>query len=424
MNKPTLLKIACILFVFCTATAIASPAQVLTTLHTFQGSPGDGANPGAVLVHASDGNFYGTTPGGGAYKNGNCLSNDGCGTVFKITPAGTLTVLYSFCSQPNCSDGADPQPGLVQGSDGNFYGTTEVGGTGTECFYGSCGTVFKITPQGTLTTLYSFCSQSKCDDGANPSAPVVQGSDGNFYGSTFQGGILCNPVGCGTIFKITPSGAVTTLHRFNEFDGYGPYAALVQASDGNFYGTTVEGGANGLSGQGTVFKITPGGTLTTLYSFCSQPNCSDGAAPYAALVQAKDGNFYGVANAGGANGDGTVFKITPTGTLTTLHSFAWSSDGEYPYAALLQASDGNFYGTTFEGGAHLLGTVFKITPNGDLTTLHNFAGEPSDGSLPTAALVQLGASLYGTTTIGGNTSYGIVFRLALPRACTVCPNVE
>jgi len=147
MNKPTLLKIACILFVFCTATAIASPAQVLTTLHTFQGSPGDGANPGAVLVHASDGNFYGTTPGGGAYKNGNCLSNDGCGTVFKITPAGTLTVLYSFCSQPNCSDGADPQPGLVQGSDGNFYGTTEVGGTGTECFYGSCGTVFKITPK-------------------------------------------------------------------------------------------------------------------------------------------------------------------------------------------------------------------------------------------------------------------------------------
>jgi uncharacterized repeat protein (TIGR03803 family) len=426
VNKPTLLKIASILFGFCAATAIASPAQVLTTLHDFQGPPSDGANPQPGLVRASDGNFYGTTFGGGAHTNGNCLSNDGCGTVFKITPTGTLTVLYSFCSESNCSDGANPQAGLVQASDGNFYGTTELGGTGHACFYGSCGTVFKITPQGALTTLYSFCSQSHCDDGANPSAPLVQASDGNFYGTTFDGGILCTPVGCGTVFKITSSGALTTLHRFNADDGYGPYAGLVQASDGNLYGTTVEGGINGLNGQGTIFKITPNGTLTTLYDFCSQPNCSDGENPYGALVQVSDGNFYGVATDGGANGDGTVFKITPTGSLTTLHSFAGSSDGQFPFAALVQASDGTFYGTTFEGGAHRLGTVFNITPSGVLTTLHNFAGHPTDGALSSAALVQGGeGNLYGTTTSGGtNLNYGTVFRLTLPRACTVCPNVQ
>ena len=424
MNKPGLLKMACILFVFCTATAIASPAQVLTTLHNFQGSPGDGANPEAGLLHASDGNFYGTTFGGGANKNGNCISNDGCGTVFKITPGGTLTVLYSFCSQPNCSDGADPEPVLVQSGDGNFYGTTEVGGTGTECFYGTCGTVFKITPQGTLTTLYSFCSQSNCDDGAAPSAPVVQGSDGNFYGTTFNGGISCSPVGCGTVFKITPGGSLTTLHRFNVNDGYWPYTGLVQGSDGNFYGTTNLGGIDGVNGQGTVFKMTPGGTLTTLYSFCSQSNCSDGGDPYGALVLARDGNFYGVASGGGANGDGTAFKITPTCAYTTLHSFAGASDGAYPYATLVQATDGNFYGTTFEGGTHDAGTIFKMTPAGSLTTLHNFAGPPSDGSLSTASLVQLGTSLYGAAGSGGNSSYGTVFRITLPRLCTVCPNAE
>jgi uncharacterized repeat protein (TIGR03803 family) len=424
MNKSTLLKMACILFVFCIATAIASPAQVLTKLYTFQGPPGDGANPSAAPVHASDGNFYGTTFAGGANANGNCISTNGCGAVFKITPAGTATLLYSFCSQPNCSDGANPQAGLVQGSDGNFYGTTELGGTGTGCFYGTCGTVFKITPQGALTTLYSFCTQSNCFDGSNPSGAVVQGSDGNFYSVTFDGGSGCGGVGCGTVFKITPSGTLTTIHRFNSYDGYWPYAGMVQGSDGNFYGTTLNGGTDGLNGLGTVFKITSGGTLTTLYNFCSQPNCSDGETPYGGLVQARDGSFYGTAYGGGVNNDGTVFSITSTGNFTPLHSFAGSSDGAYPYAALMQATDGNLYGTTFEGGTHGLGTVFQITPSGALTTLHSFAGEPSDGSLSTSALVQLGTNLYGTTGIGGRTSYGIVFRLTLPRLCTVCPNAE
>ena len=413
----TLLKTVCILFVFCVATAIASSAQFFSTVYSFQGPPG-GANPEAGLVHASDGNFYGTTFGGGNQNTNFCLSTNGCGVVFKVTPSGTATVLYSFCSQHNCSDGANPQSGLVQASDGNFYGTTEIGGTGTGCFYGTCGTVFKITPQGTLTTLYNFCSQSNCVDGANPDATLVQANNGDLYGTTFDGGTSsCGGVGCGTVFKITLSGALTTLHSFDSYDGYWPYAGLVQATDGYLYGTALNGGTDGLSGLGTIFKMTPDGTLTTLYSFCSQPNCSDGSTPYAGLVSASDGNLYGATYGGGANGDGTVFKISQGGTFTSLHSFAGSSDGFFPYAALVQASDGNFYGTTFEGGAHNGGTIYKITPSGAVTTLHNFG----EGALPTSSLVQVGGpNLYGTT-FGGD---GTVFRVTIPRACTQCPNVE
>jgi uncharacterized repeat protein (TIGR03803 family) len=416
VKKATLLKSACILFVFCAATAIASPAQFFSTVYSFQGPPG-GANPGAGLVYASDGNFYGTTFGGGNQNTNFCLSTNGCGVVFKLTPSGTATVLYSFCSQSNCSDGANPQAGLVQASDGNFYGTTEIGGTGTGCFYGTCGTVFKITPQGTLTTLYSFCSQTNCIDGFSPSDALVQAIDGNLYGTTFAGGTGCGGVGCGTVFKITLSGVLTTVHMFNSYDGYWPYAGLVQDNDGLFYGTTLDGGVNGPNGLGTVFQMTPGGTLTTLYSFCSQPNCTDGDSPYGGLVRGSDGNFYGTTfGGGGASGFGTVFKITQSGTLTTLHTFA-GSDGENPYAALLQATDGNFYGTTFEGGAHNGGTVFRMTPSGALTTLHNFA----EGALSTSSLVQVGGeNLYGTT-FGGD---GTVFRVTIPRACTVCPNIE
>jgi uncharacterized repeat protein (TIGR03803 family) len=194
----------------------------------------------------------------------------------------------------------------------------------------------------------------------------------------------------------------------------------VQGSDGYLYGTSLNGGANGLSGLGTVFKISLSGTLTPLHSFIGD----DGESPYGGLVQASDGNFYGTAYGGGANSDGTVFTITSTGNFTTLHTFAGASDGAYPYAALVQATDGNFYGTTFEGGTHGLGTVFKMTPSGALSTLHNFAGSPSDGSLSTSALLELGPNLYGTTGIGGNPSYGIVFHLTIPRLCTVCPNAE
>ena len=218
------------------------------------------------------------------------------------------------------TDGAYPEAGLVQASDGNFYGTTEGGGTGT------FGTVFKITSNGTLTTLYNFCVQYPCADGAAPPGVLVQSTDGNLYGTTIAGGTssTCSG-GCGTVFKITTSGALTTLHSFVGSDGVSPFPGLVQASDGNFYGTTYEGGN---TDYGTVFKITPSGTLTTLYTFCSQIGCTDGTQPYAGVIQATDGNFYGTTEyGGGVDNAGTVYELTPSGTLTTLHTFNGPTHG-------------------------------------------------------------------------------------------------
>ena len=396
----------CITFVFCAATAIASRAQSFTTLVNFDQT--DGADSVASLIQGTDGDFYGTTKFGGA--NNTCYQ--GCGTVFKMTPQGTLTTLHSF----DGTDGAYPDAGLVQASDGNFYGTTSFGGTNLDCVFFpvlgdiGCGTVFKITPEGTLTTLHSFCAQTYCTDGGLPFAGLVQGTDGNLYGTTEAGGIInCPPsVPCGTVFKITPEGTLTTLYSFcfqsNCADGNAPYGTLVQASDGNFYGTTQYGG-NNFNGyySGTIFKITAGGTLTTLYSFCFQSNCADGAFPAAGLVQANDGNFYGTTSSGGSNGGyGTVFKITPGAMLTTLYSFGGVHGyGGTPVDALVQATDGNFYGTTVYGGAHYYyGMIFRITPSGHLTTMHSF--DITDGSFPDAGLLQAtNGNFYGTTSNAG-----------------------
>src|SRR5208282_489012 len=355
-----------LLVVLWLTTAIASPAQTFTTLHSFDFT--DGFIPYGTLVQGTDGNLYGTTYWGGAndctYSNGYI---PGCGTVFSITPGGTLTTLYNFCSQSNCTDGSLPAFNrLVQGANGDFYGTTQNGGANNNgaCIYGGsgiqgCGTVFSITPSGTLTTLYNFCSQSNCTDGNYPQAGLVLGTDGNFYGTTLEGGVsyYCGgqpeSTGCGTVFRITPSGTLTTLHSFDGTDGRQP-GALVQGTDGNLYGTTINGGANGPN-TGTVFRITPGGTLTTLYNFCSQSGCADGSNPDwgAALVQGTDGNFYGTTEDRGGQQtyeNGTIFKITPSGTLTTLYTFAEGQGS--PQSSLIQATDGNLYGTVVVGGAN------------------------------------------------------------------------
>ena len=393
MGKLSSPKIACIAVVFCAATAITSPAQTLTTLASFAGS--NGANPQSTLIQGIDGNLYGTTYNGGA--NNNC-ADGGCGTVFKVTTGGMLTTLYSFCPQKGCPDGANPYAGLVQGSDGNFYGIATGGGAK------QFGAVFKITPVGKFTTLYSFCQQRNCPDGAYPQGALVQGMDGNFYGTTMGN----------TVFKITPGGMLTTLYTLNgTTDGSEPYAGLVQGSDGNFYGTTTAAGANGRGG--TVFKITPSGMFTTLYSFCAQSGCADGEAPYGVLAQAIDGNIYGTTGEGGANFSGTVFKITPSGTLTTLHSFN-GTDGQSPEDGPVQASDGNLYGTTNLGGANHAGTVFKIIPQSPytLTTIYNFCSQKScaDGQSSFAGLVQaFDGNFYGTTYQGGTGGQGTAFKL-------------
>jgi uncharacterized repeat protein (TIGR03803 family) len=404
LRKLSLSKMACIVFVFCAVMAIASYAQTLTTLVTFDATNGD--DPQAPVIQGSDGNFYGTTFFAGP--------NEG-GTVFKMTPSGGLTTLYGFCSQPNCTDGLGPLGALVQGTDGNFYGTTSEGGAN-----GQYGTVFKVTPSGSFTRLYSFCSHNGCADGANPNAALVLGTDGNFYGTTLTGGTTGS--NDGTIFKITPSGTLTTLYSFCAQggcpDGAQPYAGLVQATDGNFYGTTFEGGANQgcAGGCGTLFKITSNGTLTKLHDFCSQQGCADGYNPQAGLVQATDGNLYGTTTQSLEGGPtGTVFKITTTGTLTPIYQFCSQpgcADGYTPVAGLVQATDGNLYGTTEFGGLGGDGTIFKITPGGALTTLHNFDG--SDGNQIVAGLVQaIDGSFYGTTSHGGSSGDGTVYQLGV-----------
>jgi uncharacterized repeat protein (TIGR03803 family) len=293
----------------------------------------------------------------------------------------------------NYTDGDDPQGGLVQATDGNLWGTTYGGGAT------GAGTVFKITPSGTLTTVYSFCAQSGCPDGAFPYAALVQATNGSLYGTTTGGGAN----GDGTVFRITTGGVLTTLHNFDGTDGYLPQTALVQATNGNLYGMTLQGGANG---DGSVFKITPTGTLTTLYSFCSLSGCADGKTPLSALIQATNGNLYGTTFVGGANGYGTVFKITPSGTLTTLLSFDYAVNGGNPEAGLVEATNGNLYGTTADGFAPggNYGTFFEITPSGTLTTLRSFCTKSNcaDGYLSDAAMVQAtDGNLYGTTVLGG-----------------------
>jgi uncharacterized repeat protein (TIGR03803 family) len=335
-----------------------TPGGALTTLHSFSGT--DGANSLAGLVQSNDGNFYGTTFNGGANNDPSCVAGGfvGCGTVFKVTPGGNFTTVYNFCSQQYCLDGSNPVGALVHGTDGNLYGTSG-GQTG--------GTFYKITPGGRLTTLYNFCSQLNCADGEYP-LTLVQGADGNFYGTTYAGGTSNNctsqgSMGCGTVFKITPQGTLATLYSFDNAHGCYPEAGLVEGTDGNFYGTTDGCGAHA---GGTVFKITPAGTLTILYSFCSQTNCTDGHGPYGELVQATDGNFYGTTVAGGSTspGYGTIFKITPSGAFTSLYSFcslANCADGTGPNGRVIQAADGNIYGVTYESGTNSGGTIFRLS---------------------------------------------------------------
>ena len=353
----------------CAVVTLASHAQTLTTLVTF--NVNNGSQPSG-LKQASNGNFFGTTSAGGA---------NGDGEVFQMTLTGGLTIMHSF----DVTDGIDPA-GLTS-SASNYYGTTATGGANGD------GVVYEITPTGAFTLVHSF----DFTDGDLPGG-LKLGSDGNFYGTTQKGGAN----GDGEVYKMTPSGTVTVLHSFNSSDGAKPKSGLVQGTDGNYYGTTSQ---NGPGMDGTVFKITPSGTLTTLHSFSS----TDGDGPAGLLQSTVDGNFYGTTVNGGGFGDGVVYKMTPSGTLTVLHSFD-VTDGAFP-GTLIEGTDGNYYGTTTDGGANGDGEVYKMTPTGVVTVLHSF--DVTDGEVPGALAQGFDGNFYGATVGKPPTNDGTIYKLTV-----------
>ena len=340
-------------------------AQTLTTVVNFHSI--NGANPDSPLVQGRNGDLYGTAEYGGPNKTG---------IVFKLAPSGKLSTLYSF---GNSADGCLPTDncglasGLVLGTDGNFYGTTDSGGA-----Y-SGGSVYRLTPAGVLTTIYSFANTR----GSMVPSTLIYGPNGSFYGTTRRGGFY----GDGTVLSLTPSGVLTTLYSFD--NGYTPEAGLVLGNDGNFYGTTV----------GFIFRISPAGALTGLY---------DLFGAVAPLVLGRDGTLYGTAEDGYGD-DGSVFSITTSGSFTTLHSFD-GNDGANPTAGLALGSDGNFYGSALNGGAENCGTLFSISP-AEFTLLFSLDNQ-TNGCGPAAAMVMhTNGLLYGTTASGGAWGYGTVYSL-------------
>jgi uncharacterized repeat protein (TIGR03803 family) len=360
------------LLLFGALPTIAS-AQTYTDLFNFGGIYGREPGWPNILAQGRDGNLYGTVPSGGT---------NGRGVVFKITSSGTLTVLNNFGTD---TDGNAPEGGLTLGVNGNFYGTTVAGGD-PSC---NCGTVFAITPAGTLTTLYTFTGGL---DGAYPGTTPIVGADGNLYGATAQAGAN----GVGTIYKLTPTGVFTLV---GPFPSYGAPSPLMQGIDGDFYGTDNQGVVVG----GTVFKVTPKGTLTSLYEF----GTATGACPFGGLIQDSNGNIYGTADYGGAYGSGVVFKLTPQGVITVLHSFGdpnYPNDGVGSFAGLIQDSVGNLYGVSQYGGLAGYGAIFQLTSAGTYSILYNFEGV--HGKTPVSTPMQhTNGKIYGMTIEGGTSQW-------------------
>jgi uncharacterized repeat protein (TIGR03803 family) len=355
----------------------APGTAVITNLVSFNGN--SGANPSAALIQATNGLFYGTTSGGAV----------GDGTIFVMDALGNLTNLVVFSGSFN----GGPDGPLLQGEDGNFYGTTSGGGAFT--YFGA---IFRLTPAGAYTNLASFDGSG----GYAPQCGLVQDSNAKLYGTTSSDVVNHD----GTVFVVSPSGDLTNLVTFDGENGASPgLAGLVQGTNGNFYGVTSGGGDYSL---GTVFVMTPSGALTTLFSF----DGTNGANPQSTLALGRDGNFYGTAKNGGAHGAGTIFRMTPDGVLTNLYSFDGISDSA-PFAGLIQAADGNFYGTTTAGGTtgfnDFAGAVFRMTPDGTLTILAHFDGEALSGTPEGTLLQARDGALYGTTY--GYGSYGTVFKV-------------
>jgi|HubBroStandDraft_1064217.scaffolds.fasta_scaffold08921_3 uncharacterized repeat protein (TIGR03803 family) len=354
-------------------------AQTPTDIYNFKGGTGDvaGPIPYGLIVQGRDGNLYSAAPTGGA--NGN-------GGIFVVTPSGTETLRYSFKS----SDGTTCQPGLNLGNDGNFYGDCYSGGSG------GSGIVYKVTPTGTFTILHAFTGGA---DGGAPNGPPIQATDGNFYATTTLGGAH----GDGTVYKLTSAGTLTTLYSFTGgADGDQPSATLVQGTNGDLYGSAQFGGTGG---AGTVFSITTAGKLKTLHAF----DGTDGSRPISAMILGTDGKLHGTTYQGGANNEGVVFEMTTAGAITVLHSFSAATDGESPEDAMVQATDGNFYGVANGNYAGAITSLYEVTSKGVFSTLYLFNG--SIGSDPVGLVQSTDGLLYGDTTSGTGTgqSNGIFY---------------
>lgn len=392
---PTVRRLACVSATLALAVLVVTAifvfavpsvqAQTLKTLYTFGGTT-DGGYPNA-LVRDAAGNLYGTTISGGV---GACTDGDlsGCGVVFKVTPAGKEIVLYSFTGG---ADGAAPQRGLQLDAKGNLYGTTPSGGA-----YGF-GTVFKVDQNGNETVLYSFTGGA---DGGNPYSGLVRDAQGNLYG-----------VAGSVVFKLDEKGNETVLYTFTGGADGSPNGRLMRDAKGNLYGTTAGGGTYGF---GKVFKLDTSGKEHLLYSFCPQGGvCTDGAVPFAGVIQDAAGNLYGTTSQGGTAGWGTVFELNTSGKEKVLHSFTYG-DGALPSFGVIRDTNGNLYGTTVYGGIQKktctlgCGVIFKVTKAGKESTLYSFTF--ADGANPEATVIRdAKGNLYGTTVMGH--AFGTVFKL-------------
>jgi uncharacterized repeat protein (TIGR03803 family) len=383
-------------------------------LYLFQGGQdGNSATPGLII--GKEGNLYGMTAQGGG---SGCSGGGGCGTIYQVSPRGDETVLYRFTGIP---DGFYPQAGLVADQTGNLYGTTEYGGLGGCQFNTGCGTLFKLAPDRTEQVLYAFQNEG------NPDAALARDKRGNLFGiiSSGYGGSGCGGVGCGAAFELSHNAKYKVLHRFvGENDAATPEGNLIAGSDGNFYGTSYDGGSGtkcslNSEGCGTVYEMTPNGAVTVLHAFLGG---KDGAHPYGPVVQDDAGNLYGTTEYGGGgngcgDGCGTVFKISPGGKETVLYAFKNPKDGYYPMWSPVLDDAGNLYGTTLFGGSQCYdgagcGTVFRLSPDGTKTTLHIIHDASSEGFGPVGLVRDKRGNLFGTLLGGGpHQTYGGVFEI-------------
>ena len=387
--------------------AVRAQAQTVTYIAAFNGANGQG--PYDSLVQATDGNFYGVA--GSSSSIG--------GEIFRMTPAGEITTVYTFCSLPNCADGQGPLTPLL-GSDGNLYGVTVSGGASSGGSRKGSGTIYKLTLAGKLTTLYTFETFGNSGPEGDSPMGIIQARDGNFYGTTIAGGT--SSFADGTIFGITPSGQFFKLYNFcsqtNCTDGGGPEYPPIQGRDGNFYGTTFDGGTG--SG-GVIYQLTPAGAYTVLHNFCyNGPNCSNNAYP-TRLVQDANGNFFGTSWFAGGSDSGSVFELSSTNRLTLLHNFVRSGQ-EAPATGVTLANDGNLYGmaaANYEDCCGPFGSIFEVTPDGAFTSFYNFYN--LNGLAPAynqngPPLQATDGNFYATTAFGQNANsgngYGTIFKLS------------